>query len=165
MAAADSEPDPIAAERLRAAMSRFPTGVTVVSTTVGGRPAGLAANAVTSLSLDPPLMLACLDRGSRTLRAVEEAGRFAINVLGAEGEALARTFATKLPVERKWSEVGWSERDGLPWLDAAIVFVACELRDVISGGDHVIITGGVSSIDERDGVPLAFLDGRYRPLE
>jgi flavin reductase (DIM6/NTAB) family NADH-FMN oxidoreductase RutF len=164
MAAPDPEPGPIAGDRLRGAMSRFPTGVTVVSTLTGGGPAGLAANAVTSLSLEPPLMLACLDRGARTLRAVEEAGRFAINVLGAEAEKLVRGFATKQPMAEKWSEVGWSEQDGLPWLDAAIVFVACDLRDVISGGDHVIVTGEVSAIAERAGQALAFVDGRLTTL-
>ena len=88
-------------------MSRFPTGVTVITALTDGRgPAGLAANAVTSLSLDPPLMLACLDRGSRTLRAVEAAGRFGVNVLEARRAELARAFARKIPVEEKWQGVG-----------------------------------------------------------
>jgi flavin reductase (DIM6/NTAB) family NADH-FMN oxidoreductase RutF len=164
MAATDPEPTPEPGEQLRSAMARFPTGVTVVSTIVEGEPAGLAANAVTSLSLEPPLMLACLDRGSRTLRAVEQAGRFAINVLGASAAPLVRGFATKQPMAEKWSEVGWSEHDGLPWLDDAIVFVACELRDVVSGGDHVIVTGEVAAIAEREGPALALVDGRLTSL-
>lgn len=145
-------------------MSRFPTGVTVVTAMTGDGPAGLAANSVTSLSLDPPLMLTCLDRGARTLRAVESAGRFAVNVLGAAGEPLARRFGQKLPMEEKWAEVGWAEEDGIPWLDDAIVFIACTLRDVISGGDHVIVTGEVETIHEREGAALLFADGSYRPL-
>jgi flavin reductase (DIM6/NTAB) family NADH-FMN oxidoreductase RutF len=144
-------------------MARFPTGVTVVTAPTDDGPAGLAANAVTSLSLDPPLMLACLGRGSRTLRAVEAAGRFGINVLpgSQEGEDLARGFGRKLPVAEKWRGVSWRERAGLPRLDAAIVFVACRMRDVLAGGDHVIVTGEVAAIEQRPGEPLLFVDGAY----
>ncbi len=163
MSAADPTTPEIDPGELRAAMSRFPTGVTVVTAPTADGPAGLAANAVTSLSLEPPLMLACLDRGSRTLRAVEAAGRFGVNVLGAEGEELARAFGRKIPMAEKWEGVGHSDRDGLPRLDAAIVFIACTMRDVLAGGDHVIVTGAVDSIAERDGSPLLFVDGAYRP--
>lgn len=152
------------ASRFRDAMSRFPTGVTVITALTDSGPAGLAANAVSSLSLDPQLMLACVDRGSRTLRALEEAGRFGFNVLEAGNAELALGFARKLPVEEKWHGVGWSERAGIPLLDAAIVWIGCELRDVISGGDHVIVTGEVLDVAERDGRPLIFHEGEYRDL-
>jgi flavin reductase (DIM6/NTAB) family NADH-FMN oxidoreductase RutF len=165
MAATDPAPREIGPESLRAAMSRFPTGVTIVTAPTASGPAGLSANAVTSLSLEPPLMLACLDRGSRTLRAVEGAGRFGINVLGAEAEQLARGFGSKVPMEDKWEGVGWSELDGLPCLEAAIVFIGCTMRDVISGGDHVIVTGEVEAIAEREGSALLLSEGRYRPVE
>lgn len=142
-------------------MARFPTGVTIVTAAIPEGPAGLSANAVTSLSLDPPLMLACLDRGSRTLRAVEAAGRFGINVLGSDDEQLARSFGRKIPMEEKWAGVGWSEHEGIPRLEAAIVFVACRMRDLLSGGDHVIVTGEVEAIAQREGEPLVFADGGY----
>jgi len=146
-------------------MSRFPTGVTVITALTGDGPAGLAANAVTSLSLEPPLMLACVDRGSRTLRAVEAAGSFGINVLEGGAADLAVAFGSKMATGEKWDGVGWSESEGaIPILDAAIVWIGCELRDVISGGDHVIVTGKVKAIRERPGVPLLFHDGDYRPL-
>lgn len=148
-------------DRLRGAMARFPTGVTVVTTRGDEGPAGLSVNAVASLSLEPPLMLVCLDRGSRTLRAVEAAGRFAINVLGDDGEGLARGFARKASMEEKWAGVGWAEHDGLPRLDRAIVFIGCTMRDVLSGGDHVIVTGEVDSVAEREGSPLMFAGGVY----
>lgn len=167
MAASDPR-DPVAGPvdgpALRSAMGRFPTGVTVVTAPAGGGPAGLSANAVTSLSLEPPLMLACLDRGSRTLRAVEAAGRFGINVLGAGHEELARRFGTGIPMERKWEGVSWDEHQGLARLDAAIVFIACTMRDVLQGGDHVIVTGEVTALAEREGNPLVFAEGSYRPL-
>lgn len=155
----------ITPEALRSAMSRFPTGVSVVTALTEEGPAGLAANAVTSLSLDPPLMLACLDRGSRTLRAVERAGRFGVNVLGSGAEELARGFARKVAIGEKWEGVGWSkEHTEIPRLDDAIVWIGCELRDVLSGGDHVIVTGNVIAIAEREGDALLFVDGSYSPL-
>jgi 3-hydroxy-9,10-secoandrosta-1,3,5(10)-triene-9,17-dione monooxygenase reductase component len=164
MASTDPTLRQIGPASLRSAMARFPTGVTIVTAPTADGPAGLAANAVTSLSLDPPLMLACLDRGSRTLRAVEGAGRFGVNVLSADAEHLARVFGRKVPMQEKWDEVGWSDRDGLPHLDDAIVFIGCTMRDVVNGGDHVIVTGEVETIAEREGSPLVFADGLYRPL-
>lgn len=127
-------------------------------------PAGLAANSVTSLSLDPPLMLACIDRGSRTLRAVEAAGRFGVNVLGGDAAAVAVGFARKIPTAEKWLDVEWEERHEVPILDVSIVWIRCTLRDVISGGDHVIVTGRVDEVVEREGDPLLFHHGGYRPL-
>jgi flavin reductase (DIM6/NTAB) family NADH-FMN oxidoreductase RutF len=156
-----SPPDPAG---FRAAMGMLPTGVTVVSASGADGPAGATANAVCSLSIEPMLMLACLDRGSRTLLAVQAANRFGISVLHAGQEPLARAFAGKGPVADKWRGVGWSERDGIPAIDDALAFLACELRDVIAGGDHVIVTGEVTALETSDGVPLVFHAGEYRPL-
>jgi len=154
-------PDPAA---FRAAMGMLPTGVTVVAAGGPDGPAGATANAVCSLSIEPMLMLACLDRGSRTLLAVQAANRFGVSVLHAGQEPLARAFATKAPVADKWRGVAWSERGGVPALDGALAFVACELRDVIAGGDHVIVTGEVTALETGEGVPLVFHAGEYRPL-
>lgn len=146
-------------------MSRFPTGVTVVTALTDAGPAGLTANAVSSLSLDPPLMLACVDRGSRTLRALEQAGRFGINVLSGDAAGVAIAFGSKVPTAAKWEGVGWTVDHGTPALDDAIVWIGCELRDVISGGDHVIVTGEVLAVEAREGRPLLFHEGEYRPLD
>lgn len=148
----------------RAAMGMLPTGVTVVTATGPDGPAGATANAVSSLSIEPMLMLACLDRGSRTLLAVQAANRFGVNVLHAGQEEVARSFATKAPVADKWDGIAWSERDGVPAIDGALVWVACALRDVIAGGDHVIVTGEVTGLGASEGEPLVFHGGRYRPL-
>ncbi len=156
-----SPPDPAG---FRTAIGMLPTGVTVVSASGADGPAGATANAVCSLSIEPMLMLACLDRGSRTLLAVQAANRFGINVLHAGQEPTARAFASKAPVAEKWQGVGWSERDGIPAIDDALAFVACELRDVIAGGDHVIVTGEVTALETIEGVPLVFHAGEYRPL-
>jgi flavin reductase (DIM6/NTAB) family NADH-FMN oxidoreductase RutF len=156
-----SPPDPA---RFRAAMGMLPTGVTVVTASGPDGPAGATANAVCSLSIEPMLMLACLDRGSRTLLAVQAANRFGINVLHAGQEEIARAFATKAPVADKWAGVEWGERDGVPAIDDALLWVTCELRDVIAGGDHVIVTGEVTELETGGGEPLFFHGGEYRPL-
>jgi flavin reductase (DIM6/NTAB) family NADH-FMN oxidoreductase RutF len=156
-----SPPDPAS---FRAAMGTLPTGVTIVAAPGPEGPAGATANAVCSLSIEPMLMLACLDRGSRTLLAVQAANRFAVNVLHAGQEELARGFSTKAPVAEKWRDVAWSERDGVPAVDGALAFIACDLRDVIAGGDHVIVTGAVTALETGTGDPLVFHDGEYRPL-
>jgi flavin reductase (DIM6/NTAB) family NADH-FMN oxidoreductase RutF len=156
-------PPPISS-RFRAAMSMLPTGVTVVTASGPDGPAGATANAVCSLSIEPTLMLACLDRGSRTLLAVQAANRFGVNVLHAGQEEIARAFATKAPVADKWEGVAWADRDGIPAIDDALVWVSCELRDVIAGGDHVIVTGEVSGLETGEGTPLVFHGGEYRPL-
>jgi len=157
-----SPPDPA---NFRAAMGMLPTGVTVVAASGPDGPAGATANAVCSLSIEPMLMLACLDRGSRTLLAVQAANRFGISVLHSGQEPLARSFATKAPVADKWDGVGWREHDGIPAIDDALAFVACDLRDVIAGGDHVIVTGEVTALETSTGDPLVFHGGDYRPLD
>lgn len=158
---ADSQPDPAS---FRAAMGMLPTGVTVVAAGGPDGPAGATANAVCSLSIEPMLMLACLDRGSRTLLAVQAANRFGISVLHAGQQPIARTFATKAPVADKWQGVAWREHEGIPAIDGALAFVACDLRDVIAGGDHVIVTGEVTALETGEGNPLVFHGGDYRPL-
>jgi flavin reductase (DIM6/NTAB) family NADH-FMN oxidoreductase RutF len=154
-------PDPAS---FRAAMANLPTGVTVVSAGGAEGPAGATANAVCSLSIDPMLMLACLDRGSRTLLAVQAADRFGVSVLHSGQEEIARAFATKAPVADKWEGIAWTDRGGLPAIDDALLWIACELRDVVSAGDHVIVTGEVTDFLLGDGAPLVFHDGEYRPL-
>ena len=156
---------PIPPDALREAMSRFPTGVTVVTAIGPSGPAGATANAVASLSLEPPMMLAALDLGSRTLIAVEHAGRFGINVLAGDQADIARRFSTKDPHPEKWNGVGWSERAGAPRITNAVIWVACELSDAHQGGDHVIVTGRVTEIETGDGQPLLFLGGEYRPVD
>jgi flavin reductase (DIM6/NTAB) family NADH-FMN oxidoreductase RutF len=156
-----SPPDPAS---FRAAMGMLPTGVTIVTAPGPEGPAGATANAVCSLSIEPMLMLACLNRGSRTLLAVQAANRFGISVLHAGQEPIARSFATKAPVAEKWGGVAWSERGGVPAIDDALAFVACDLRDVIAGGDHVIVTGEVTALETSEGNPLVFHGAEYKPL-
>jgi 3-hydroxy-9,10-secoandrosta-1,3,5(10)-triene-9,17-dione monooxygenase reductase component len=148
----------------RDALASYATGVTVVTALGESGPSGATANAVTSLSLDPPMMLACLDRDSRTLTSVRAAGRFGVNALAAGQEELAVRFAGKQPEPEKWEGIEWTNHRGSPRLADALVWVACELRDLIDGGDHLIATGTVLETDSRDGMPLLFHRGAYRDL-
>jgi flavin reductase (DIM6/NTAB) family NADH-FMN oxidoreductase RutF len=155
---------PVTPEQFRAALGAYATGVTVVTAIGESGPSGATANAVTSLSLDPPMMLACLDRGSRTLTSVRAQGRFGVNALAAGQEELARRFAGKDAEAEKWKSVEWSESDQLPRLAGGLMWVACELRDLIDGGDHLILTGNVLTVDSSEGQPLLFHRGAYRDL-
>jgi 3-hydroxy-9,10-secoandrosta-1,3,5(10)-triene-9,17-dione monooxygenase reductase component len=151
-------------DEFRRAMALLPTAVTVLTAPGDEGPAGATANAVASLSLEPPLMIAALDRDSRTLTTVRTAGSFGINVLAADQEELARAFATKAPHPEKWTDVTWDDEAGVPIIDGCVLWVACGLRDTHDGGDHVIVTGGIESIGANDGEPLLFHAGAYRGL-
>jgi flavin reductase (DIM6/NTAB) family NADH-FMN oxidoreductase RutF len=154
----------VSPEEFRTTLAAYATGVTVVTAIGPNGPSGATANAVTSLSLDPPMMLACLDRGSRTLTSVRAQGRFGVNALAAGQEELARKFSGKNPEAEKWEDVEWSEADELPRLPGALMWVACELRDLIDGGDHLILTGNVLAAESTEGQPLLFHRGAYRDL-
>jgi 3-hydroxy-9,10-secoandrosta-1,3,5(10)-triene-9,17-dione monooxygenase reductase component len=142
----------------------MPTAVTVVATIGADGPLGATANAVASLSLDPMLMLACLDRESRTLGAIDSVGRFSVNVLAAGQEDLARRLATKDPHAEKWAPVEWNEAHGVPRIEGAPLWVACEVADRHEAGDHVILTGAVLAAEASPGEPLLFHAGGYRRL-
>jgi 3-hydroxy-9,10-secoandrosta-1,3,5(10)-triene-9,17-dione monooxygenase reductase component len=149
----------------RDTLGRFPTGVTVVTASGTGGPAGLTTNAFTSLSLDPPLVLVCFERGSRTLPVVRETGRFAVNVLRAGQEELARVFASKRVPAEKFAAVTHTVDHGVPVLDGALAWLVCDLQALHPGGDHEIGVGAVSALGhDPDGEPLVFVDGAYRDL-
>jgi 3-hydroxy-9,10-secoandrosta-1,3,5(10)-triene-9,17-dione monooxygenase reductase component len=152
------------ADEFRRTISWLPTGVTIVTATGAEGPAGATANAVTSLSLEPPLMLASLDHGSRTLATALAAGRFGVSVLGAEQAELARGFASKASHAEKWREVGFDSHEEVPVLHGAVAWVACALREHHPGGDHEILVGEVLALGGDGGDPLVFHRGAYRPL-
>jgi flavin reductase (DIM6/NTAB) family NADH-FMN oxidoreductase RutF len=160
-APAATSPDPA---DFRNAMALLPTGVCVVTAMAAGRPAGATAGAVSSLSLDPPMMLAALDRGSRTLEAVRAAERFGVNVLAADREDLAHRFSTKEHATVKWDGVEWADAAGVPWIEGTVATVTCELADLHEGGDHVIATGTVTALAAPGGEPLVFWRRAYRGL-
>src|SRR4051795_13160353 len=136
----------------RDTIGQFATGVCVVTALGPHGPAGLTTNAVTSLSLDPPLLLVCFDNASRTLPVVREAGRFAVNVLRVGQEELAATFASKdlLPAE-KFEAVTHTVDHGVPVLDDALAWLVCDLQALHPGGDHTIGIGAVTAMGHEHG--------------
>ena len=129
------------ARQLRTLMASWATGVAVVTARGDDGPRGATTNALTSLSLEPPLILACLDRGSNTLDAVRASGRFCVNVLAAGQEELARRFATKRSGSEKFSSLPHDVRGGVPALQATLAWLVCDLDREVDGGDHVILIG------------------------
>jgi flavin reductase (DIM6/NTAB) family NADH-FMN oxidoreductase RutF len=148
----------------RRTIGHFATGVTVVTTVGPAGPAGLTTNAVTSLSLDPVLAIVCLDRGSRTLAAVRETRRLAVNVLTAEQHEVAVTFAGKASHAEKFRDVGYRTIDGAAVLHGALAWFTGEVRELLPGGDHEIAVVEVRSCAVEGGEPLLFYDGGYRAL-
>lgn len=143
-------------------MSRWATGVAVVTSRDASGPRGATTNALMSLSLDPLLVLVALDHASNTLAAVRDCGRFCINVLSAHQEEIARRFATKASGEEKLAGVPHVLVDGVPVLAGVVAWLACELDSELPGGDHAILVGRPLDAAADDGAePLVFFGGRY----
>lgn len=137
-------------------MGHWVTGVAVVSARApDGRPCGLTASAVASLSLDPPLVLVCVERSSDTHGCIRAAGAFALNVLRADQEDIARRFAAADRAD-KYAGIAWrAERTGAPVLAAALAWLDCRLEATHEGGDHTIFIGEVLAGAGGEGMPLA----------
>ena len=140
-------------------MGQFATGVAVVTTR---GPAGLTTNAFSSLSLEPALVLVCLDLDSRTLAAVREHRRLAVNVLSAEQREVAVRFSGKAAHREKFRDVGWREESGVPILEGTVAWVAGPVLELVPGGDHVIAITSAEAGDAPGGEPLLFHGGEYR---
>lgn len=149
--------------RYRQVIGHFATGVAIVTCTGPDGPAGLTTNAVTSVSLEPLLLLVCFDNTSRTLPAVRAARRFAVNVLRAGQEDLARVFASKRVAREKFEAVTHMDAHGVPVLDGALAWLACDLTQLHPAGDHTIGIGAITHMDaDAAGEPLVFFRGQYR---
>jgi flavin reductase (DIM6/NTAB) family NADH-FMN oxidoreductase RutF len=157
-------PAELDAAAYRAAISHFATGVTVVTSTGSAGPSGLTANAICSLSLEPVLMLVCLENSSRTLAAVRESGRLAVNVLSESQQALASRFASKAPEREKFDGVGYHNVDGLPILDGVVAWLTGSVRELVPGGDHMIGVAAVEDVEAPGGEPLVYHRSGYRSL-
>ena len=153
------------ARAFRDTIGQFATGVTVVTAIAPDGPAGMTTNAVTSLSLQPRLLLVCFEARSRTLEVVRASRRFAVNVLRAGDEDLAAVFASKRIGREKFEAVTHTEEHGVPVLDRALAWIACDLRELRPGGDHEIGIGEVLGTGAgAPGDPLVFFGGRYTTL-
>ena len=149
----------------RAALRHFASGVTVVTTRDReGRPCGLTASAFTSVSLDPPLVLVCVDREATAHPAFEVYGWFAVNMLATGQEHLSRRFA--LSGGDKFAGVAYHEgRARLPILGDVVAALECRIVHRYAGGDHSILVGEVEGTALGGGPPLVYYGGDYHQLQ
>jgi 3-hydroxy-9,10-secoandrosta-1,3,5(10)-triene-9,17-dione monooxygenase reductase component len=147
----------------RSVIGRFATGVAVVTGTGSEGAVGMTTNALTSLSLEPLLLLVCFANTARTLPIVRDTRRFGVNILRAHHHELSGVFASKLAAERKFEAVEYATDHGVPVLADALAWLVCELRELLPGGDHTIGVGEVTAMgeDETGDPPLVWYRGRY----
>ena len=155
------------ADDFRAALGGFATGVTVLTTRGEAHAYGMTANAFSSLSLDPPLILVCVKSGAEGSGHVDQNGVFAVNILAADQEALSRHFASKDRPRGRDAFRGIGHRTSLtgsPVLDGVVGYLDCRLHERHTVGDHEILIGEVLALESTDREPLLFHRGGYRLL-
>ncbi|HXH09666.1 MAG TPA: flavin reductase family protein [Alphaproteobacteria bacterium] len=154
-------------EEYRRLIGCFATGVTVITAARGEEVRGMTANAVTSLSLEPLLLLVCVDKRTITHQFLEEAQHFAVNILAEDQEQVSRALASRDSEDAR-RLIGYRYRPGqtgAPILEDCLAYVECRITEVISGGDHSIFIGQVESGEiMRDVPPLLFFRGKYSRL-
>lgn len=155
---------PLSRDAFRRACGRFATGVAIVTTLdAGGAPCGLTVNSFTSVSLEPPLVLFCLDRGSQALAAFEQANSFVVNILDEAQRELSQRFATRQ--DDRFAGIDYRLGvSGAPVLADSLAILECRRHAVLDGGDHLVFLGQVIDVSARDGDPLLYFAGRYRQL-
>lgn len=155
---------PVTSDEFRAALSRFPSGITVVtSIDSSGVFHGITVSAFCSVSLEPPLILACIEKTTGSHNALISSGKFAVNILAARQDELSERFA--LPLPDKFEGVNFRVGiGGVPLLEDSLASLECVLRDAFDGGDHTIFVGEVEEVTIRDGDPLVYYQGSYRDL-
>jgi flavin reductase (DIM6/NTAB) family NADH-FMN oxidoreductase RutF len=148
----------------RQLLGHFATGVTVITlVTPDGRPLGMTANSLASVSLDPPLLSVCVDREAELHDAIVRAEEFVVNVLASPQEALARRFSDKH--EDRFDGIGYHlSPEGLILLDGTLAHVVCQRFAEYPGGDHTIVVGRVVGGDTREARPLLYYRGGYAAL-
>ncbi len=154
----------ISSDDFRTACGLWASGVSIVTTVdTDGKPFGLTMNAVTSLSLDPPMFLVCVDNGSDTLKAMLDSRVFCVNVLTQAQQELSNRFAKK--GNDKFSGVEYAGgRTGAPILANTLLSIECKVSEVVAGGDHQIFCGEVEHVfanDSAETEPLLYYRGRY----
>ncbi len=152
----------------RKALGTFATGVTIVTTRTGETIHGLTANAFSSVSLEPPLVLVCVDKKAQSHDLIVAARCFAINILRAEQQSLSEKFAqNKLDGKERFAQVQFTQaHTGAPILANVLSWLDCKLVAAHEGGDHTIVVGEVVALGHgEEAEPLLYFRGRYRKLE
>jgi flavin reductase (DIM6/NTAB) family NADH-FMN oxidoreductase RutF len=152
---------PVDGTQFRHLLSRFATGVTVVTALdPGGRPAGMTASALASVSLDPPLLLVCVGHRADFHTTIGQAAHFALNVLAADQEPLSRLFAAK-GVDQFASVPYRAGPGGVPLLDGVVAHIVCDRTGQHEAGDHTVFLGLVTGGETFARAPLLYFGSRY----
>jgi flavin reductase (DIM6/NTAB) family NADH-FMN oxidoreductase RutF len=150
-------------EEYRTVIGHFASGVTVITTAVGNELFGTTASAVSSVSLEPPMLLICLNRDSSTGRAIDRSGYFVVNVLSEDQEHLAGHFATK--ASDKFAAVALRGSDERPLIEDCLAHLECQVTERVTSATHIIFIGQVNAAAASSGRPLAYFRGRFARLE
>jgi flavin reductase (DIM6/NTAB) family NADH-FMN oxidoreductase RutF len=155
---------PVEKAEFRRALGHFAAGVTVVTSKLDDETlSGITVTAFSSLSLDPPLVLVCIDKRARMHDRLPVGGNFAVNLLAADQEFVSRRFASSEPDQ--FREIGYREGSlGAPLIAGAISAIECRVVDRLPGGDHTIVIGQVESTHVLEGKPLLYFRGGYAQL-
>ena len=151
----------------RKAMGAFATGVTVITVDRDGEVHGMTANAFSSVSLDPMLVLVCVDRRARTHGHLQARKRFGVNVLSSDQRAVSEYYAKSAAAHQHAEEAGASfDRTalGTPVLHGALAYLECRLHHTQEAGDHTIFIAEVEEVVVREGDPLLYFRGQYREI-
>lgn len=155
----------ITKDDFRAFMGSFTAGVTVVTTVdEQGVRWGLTATAFSSLSLDPPLCLVCIDNRTASLPAFTQKKAFSVNVLRASQEEMSNRFASRIPDKFEGGDWSPGALTGTPVLNSALASIECELVEMVPAGDHQIMIGKLLSTHVEEGEPLLYFRGGYADL-
>jgi flavin reductase (DIM6/NTAB) family NADH-FMN oxidoreductase RutF len=152
----------------RKAMGCFATGVTIITLDLDGEVHGMTANAFASVSIDPLLVLVCVDHNTRTHAHMQAKKRFGINVLGEDQRAISEYYARPARThEHAEAEAGARfdrTKHGTPRLQGALAYLECRLHSSEEAGDHTIFIAEVEDVEVREGDPLLFFRGKYRKV-
>jgi len=152
----------------RRALGCFATGVTVITVDYEGEVHGMTANAFTSVSLDPQLVLVCVDHKARTHAHLHAKKRFGVNVLASDQQAISRYYARPARTHEHAEEEAGARFDhtaqGTPVLHGALAYLECRLHTAQDAGDHTIFIAEVEDVVVREGEPLLFFRGNYREI-
>ncbi len=146
-------------ERMRSVMGHFASGVTIITTRHQESDYGLTVSAVSSLSLDPPMLLICINKTSNTHAAIEASGIFAVNILRENQSELARQFATSRPDKFANLSISYGEL-GVPLLEDMLATIECRVVEIVTGGTHTVFLSEVEAAQTREGMPLTYFRGR-----
>jgi flavin reductase (DIM6/NTAB) family NADH-FMN oxidoreductase RutF len=156
---------PVEKVEFRQALGYFAAAVTVVTVQrEDGTPAGITVTAFSSLSLDPPLVLVCIDKRAKLHDTFQQGSSFAVNILKDDQEHISRRFASSEPDQ--FREIGYSPGPlGAPLIPSVVCAIECKVVDLLAGGDHTIVVGEVDSTRVNDGKPLLYFRGGYASLK